>query len=113
MKFKLHELTDIVRQSGDPEFAALLSRIREDKYTADDITEIKTLEDTDTSTWSDEVIHLYMTNNLAGTRNDECFAKLANENNPIITVNVKDQGPKNTSVPSDIPFSKTGNMKKH
>ena len=40
-------------------------------------------------------------------------AKLASEDNPIVTINSKDQGPKNTSVPSDVPFSKTGNMKKH
>ena len=54
LKFKLHELNEIVRQSGDPEFAALLLRIREDNHTAEDITEIKTLENTDTSTWPDQ-----------------------------------------------------------
>ena len=41
LKFKLHELTEIVRQSGDPVFAALLLRLREGKQTADDIIEIK------------------------------------------------------------------------
>ena len=41
LKFKLHELTEIVRQSGDTKFAALLLRLREGKHTAEDVTEIK------------------------------------------------------------------------
>ena len=113
LKFKLHELTEIVRQSGDPRFAALLLRLREGKHTADDIADIRKLEDTDTTTWPDEFTHLYMTNYLAGSRNDECLAKLESETNPIITVNAKDRGPKNTTVPGNIPFSYTGNLKKH
>ena len=113
LKFNLHELTEIVRQSGDPEFAALLLRLREGKHTEDDITEIRKLEETVTSTWPDEITHLYMTNYLAGCRNEECLSRLENEINTIITVNAKDQGPKNTSVPGDVAFSSTGNMKKH
>ena len=54
LKFKLHELTEIVRQSGDPEFAQLLLRLREGKHTTDDIAFIRKLEDTDTTTWPDE-----------------------------------------------------------
>lgn len=50
-----------------------------------------------------------MNNYLAGCRNDECLAKLESESCIIKTVNAKDQGPKNTTVP----FSYTGNMKKH
>ena len=111
LKFNLHELTEIVRQSGDPEFAALLLRLREGKHTEDDITEIRKLEETVTSTWPDEITHLYMTNYLAGCRNEECLSRLENEINTIITVNAKDQGPKNTSVPGDVAFSSTGNMK--
>jgi hypothetical protein len=112
LKFKLHELTEIVRQSGDPEFAALLLRLREGKHTPADVAEIRKLEDTDTTTWPDEVTHLYMTNYLAGCRNDECLARLESETCTIKTVNAKDQGPKNTTVPDDVPFSYTGNMKK-
>ena len=112
LKFKLHELTEIVRQSGDPEFAALLLRLREGKHTPDDIAEIKMLEDTDTTNWPHEVTHLYMTNYLAGCRNDECLAKLESETCSIKTINAKDQGPKNTTVPEDLSFSLTGNMKK-
>ena len=53
-----------------------------------------------------------MTNYLAGCRNDECLAKLESETSPIKTVNAKDQGPKNTTVPEDLPISYTGNLKK-
>ena len=112
LKFKLHELTEVVRQSSDPEFAALLLRLREGKHTADDITEIRKLEETDMSSWPEEVTHLYMTNFLADCRNNECLSRLETEDNTIITVNAKDQGPKNTTVPDDIAFSNTGNMKK-
>ena len=112
LKFKLHELTEIVRQSGDPVFAALLLRLREGKQTADDIIEIKKLKDTDTSTWPEEVTHLYMTNFLANNWNEECLSRLESEDNQIVTVVAKDLGPKNTTIPIDIPISNTGNMKK-
>ena len=112
LKFQLHELTEIVRQSGDPEFAALLLRLREGKHTVGDIAEIKKLEHTDTSTWPDQVIHLYLTNFLAGQYNNECLSQLKTEANEIVYVVAKDEGPKNTRIPIDIPISKTGNMKK-
>ena len=113
LKFKLHELTEIVRQSGDPEFAELLLRLREGKHTTDDVAKIRSLEETDMSTWPDEITHLYLYNHLANARNEECLSRLASEDNPIRVVKAKDQGPKNTSVPDDIAFSNTGNMKKH
>ena len=53
-----------------------------------------------------------MTNFLADCRNNECLSRLETEDNTIKTVNAKDQGPKNTTVPDDIAFSNTGNMKK-
>ena len=56
--------------------------------------------------------HLYITNFLAGRYNDECLYNLKSEDNQIIVVNAKDQGPKSTTVPSDLPISKTGNLKK-
>ena len=89
LRFKLHELTEIVRQSGDPEFAALLLRLREGKQTADDITEIKKLEHTDTSTWPGHVTHLYMTNFLAGRYNERCLSELRTDGNEILTVIAK------------------------
>ena len=112
LKFKLHELTEIVRQRCDPEFAELLLRLREGKHTVDDLKEIKSLEDTDTTNWPDEVTHLYMTNYLAGCRNDECLARLETEASPIQTIYAKDIGSRNITIPSDLPFSSTGNLKK-
>ena len=85
-------------------------RLREGVHTFEDISEIAKLEETDTSNWPEEVTHLYMTNHLAGCRNDECLAKLMSETNPIRTVNAKDQGPKNTTVPDDLAFAATRNM---
>ena len=111
LKFKLHELTEIVRQSSDPEFAALLLRLREGKHTADDVVEIKKLEHTDTSSWPDQVTHLYMTNFLAGRYNEQCLSELSTEDE-IVTVIAKDEGPKNTKIPIDLAISSTGNLKK-
>ena len=112
LKFRLHELTEIVRQRSDPRFAELLFRLREGKHTVDDIAEIKKLEHTDTSMWPDQVTHLYITNFLAGRYNELCLCELETEDNKIITVIAKDKGPKNTTIPVDIPISSTGNMKK-
>ena len=78
----------------------------------DDVTEIKKLEHTDTSAWPDQVTHLYMTNFLAGRYNDQCLSELQSEDNVILTVIGKDQGPKNTTIPDDRPITSTGNMKK-
>ena len=43
-KFKLHELTEIVRQQEDPEFAEVLSRVRTGVHTAEDTAILKTIE---------------------------------------------------------------------
>ena len=67
--FKLFELSEIVRQKGDPEFAEILSRVRTNKYTAEDITFLKNLERNDHI--SEDVIHLYMTNKQASSHNEE------------------------------------------
>ena len=49
-KFQLHELVEIVRQSSYPDFAQLLNRVREGQLTNDDLTQIKTLANTNTAT---------------------------------------------------------------
>ena len=112
LKFKLHELTKIVRQSDDPEFAAILSRVREGKHTSDDIVEIKKLEHTDTSSWPEEYTHLYMTNHLSDVWNKTSISKLENSNNPIVTINAYDTGPTNTIVPATVKVSDTSNLQK-
>ena len=47
--FNLFELMEIVRQSSDPDFAKILSRVREGKKTDTDILEIEALALTDTT----------------------------------------------------------------
>ena len=108
--FKLHELTKIVRQNSDPEFAYLLSRLREGKHTKDDINEIKKLESTDMASWPDEVTHLYITNHLSDTHNDTCLSKLQKAGKSFITVTSKDKG--SINVPDHLTIGHTGNLRK-
>ena len=41
--FEMKELTEIVRQSSDPSFAALLNRLREGNHTKEDVQKIHSL----------------------------------------------------------------------
>ena len=74
-----YELTDIVRQSSDPEFADVLSRVCEGNHTPKDIEKIKALEDTDTSNWQEKAVSLYLTNYLAGKENEKALKQINNE----------------------------------
>lgn len=47
--FKIYELTEIVRQSSDPQLAHIFNTIREGNHTEDDVRETKSLANTDTS----------------------------------------------------------------
>ena len=69
--FKLHELTEIVRQNGDPESAALLNKMRESNHTYEDIEFIKSLSETDTTNWPANSCKLYMTNRLVDMENEK------------------------------------------
>ena len=77
-EFLLHELTEIVRQSGDPEFAALLNRLREGNHTKQDIEVIKSFEHTDTSDWPKTYMKMFITNYLVDLENDKCLKQLPN-----------------------------------
>ena len=83
-KFLLHELTEIVRQINDPEFAEMLSRIREDEHTDEDIEEIKKLEFTDKSLWPDGVVQAVLTNERAREINENAITNLNSEITTII-----------------------------
>ena len=78
-KFQLHELVEIVRQSSDPDFAHLLHRVREGQHTNDDLTQIKALANTDTTTWFDEFVKFYLNNYLAGKINDSSICTIDSE----------------------------------
>ncbi|KAK6181799.1 hypothetical protein SNE40_009583 [Patella caerulea] len=55
--FQLIELTEIVRQKGDPVFAEVLSRIRTGYMTHGDIEVLNQLENTDTSNFPIDTVH--------------------------------------------------------
>ena len=77
--FVLHELTEIVRQRSDPEFAELLKRLREGKNTQHDIEIMKGLDQTDTSTWPTDYVKLFLINHLVNKTNMEALTNLGSE----------------------------------
>ena len=77
--FVMHELKDIVRQVGDPHFAQLLNRLREGNQTNKDIEDIKAMEYTDVSTWPEDHVRLYLTNNLKDRHNITSINRLMDE----------------------------------
>ena len=85
--FLIYELKEVVRQSGDPEFAEILNRVREGEQTDADITEIKALERTDTTMWPNGFTKVYLTNQLANMENERCITALKTD---TIVINAKD-----------------------
>ena len=113
--FRLHELTEVMRQSGDPEFAELLNRVRIGKQTDEDIEAIHELENTDVSTWPENHLRSYMTNHLVNKRNLEVMNTATNA---IFTINAVDGRADNHTgafpynLSDDLEPGKTGNMKR-
>ena len=112
-KFQLHELVEIVWQSSDPDFAQLLNRVREGQQTDNDVIQIKALANTDTATWPDEFVKVYLNNYLAGQENEDCIGKLDSE---VVVIKAQD-GNKNIetntcsiSIPDNIGLSQTANL---
>jgi ATP-dependent DNA helicase PIF1 len=100
--FYLHELTEIVRQQGDPRLAEVMSHIRTGDYGEDDIEFLNSMtckccklqckskcqcECTCTSDWPIEPITLYFTNKLAEDHNTRVIESLGSE---IYTIRAKD-----------------------
>jgi ATP-dependent DNA helicase PIF1 len=116
--FCIHELTEIVRQSNDPEFAELLNRLREGNQTEQDIAEIKSLEQSDESEWPRDHVRLFMTNDLKNKHDDSCMKRLLEEdsNRVMHAFYAKDSkqdtrtGSHKVSVSPDLPITKTGNL---
>ena len=77
--FQLHGVVEIVWQSRDPNFAQLLKRVREGQQTDNGVIQIKALAKTDTVTWLDEFVKVYLDNYLAGQENEYCIGKLYSE----------------------------------
>ena len=113
--FKLHELTEVMRQSGDPEFAELLNRVRIGKQTDEDVAAIHELENTDVSIWPENHLRSYMTNHLVNKRNLEVMNTATST---IFTINAVDgradnhTGAFSYNLSDDLEPGKTGNLKK-
>ena len=112
--FKLHELVEIVRQSSDPEFAQILNRVREGKQTDDDVVQIQSLADTDTSGWPpNEFVKLYLSNYLANKENEESISNLDSE---VFVIKSEDSGKDletgtcSISIPDYLMLNKTANL---
>ena len=111
--FKLHELTVIVRQVEDPQFAELLSRIRTGDHTTEDVVFIKSLEHTSTDNWPEKHVRLFLTNRLTDQFNQEVLSSLPSEKIVISAKDsVKDSTTKRCSVvvPDDMPISSTAGL---
>ena len=114
--FQLHELTEIVRQNGDPEFAALLNRLREGNQTRSDIKFIESLSETDTSTWPADHCKLFITNRLTDNENEKHLAELCMQGHTVHTMYAKDSKRDIVTnlhvinVRNDAPISETGNL---
>ena len=111
-KFQDHELVEIVWQSSDPDFAQLLNRVQEGEQTDDDVIQIKTLANTDTTTWPDEFVKVYLNNYLVDQENEGCISKLDSE---VVILKAQDGNSNietNTcsiSIPDNINLSQTAN----
>ena len=68
-----------MRQSGDPAFAQLLNRVREEKHTLDDKEQIQSLANTDTSDWPKDCLRLYLTNYLTDQENKRRIVHIDSE----------------------------------
>ena len=110
--FLIYELTKIVRQVNDPEFAQMLNRIREAKHTDEDGRKLEALADTDTSDWPKGFVKMYITNLRANEENERCVKELGTK---VYTINAKDSSRDlETNVLAmsllDKPIHATGNL---
>lgn len=114
--FRLHELTEIVRQNGDPQFAALLNRMREGNHTPEDIKFVESLSKTDTSNWPADHCKLYMTNQLVDHENVKHLKKFQQQGLKVHTIYAKDakkdlaSNSHKINVKANASISDTGNL---
>ena len=110
--FMLHELIEVLRQSSDPDFAEILNRVREGEHTDDDVENIEALAETNTSTWPNGFVKVYITNHRSNIDNEQCMSALEET---ILIINAKDSArdvqTEILSVSlSDLDVHKTGNL---
>jgi hypothetical protein len=85
-KFKLFELTEIMRQRGDAEFCQALNNMSEGTMSNDDVSLIKSCEISDSRQPPDDAIWLFKTNVQCQKYNLEYFEKLTGDGAPSIAV---------------------------
>ena len=78
--FDMHELTEIMRQKDDIEFAELLNRLRENELTHNDIAILKTrVIQTDDPNYPSTSTHLFRENALVDSFNLQFIARLSSQ----------------------------------
>ena len=112
--FKLHELTEIFRQIGDPEFTKLLNKLRvarsADELEPSDIKQIRVLEES-LSNWPNTYIKLYLTNYKANEENELLLNEVGNDTIEIKAKHSRRDAKTGTcmvSVNPNAPLSSTG-----
>ena len=110
-EFKLYELDEIVRQSGDPEFAELLNRLREGNHTQADIEKIQSFEHTDTTEWPENFMKMYVTNNLKDQQNEKSLKSLQDWSNKRTSI-AKDESRQKVTLNKYVPINKTAGLPK-
>ena len=110
-EFILYELDEIVRQSGDSEFAALLNRLREGNHTSADIDKIKSFEHTDTTEWPENFMKMYLTNHLKDQQNDRSLRKCDDWANKLTSI-AKDESRPKVTLDKNVPINETSGLPK-
>ncbi|XP_078380327.1 uncharacterized protein LOC144663302 [Oculina patagonica] len=90
--FKMYELSEIMRQKDDKEFAELLNRLREGKHTEQDVEVLKgrilKVKPTESSDYPVNVTHLFSTNKAVDSHNIEIFNNAKNPKAHISAIDV-------------------------
>ncbi|XP_066913784.1 uncharacterized protein [Clytia hemisphaerica] len=110
-EFQLYELEEIVRQSGDSEFAELLNRLREGNHTSADIEKISSFEQTDTTEWPENFMKMYITNRLKDQQNSLCLRQCKEWGNKHTSL-AKDESRTKVSLKKDMPINETAGLPK-
>ena len=77
------------------------------------MTQIKTLANTNTATWPDEFVNVYLNNYLAGQENEDCIGILDSE---VVVIKAQDSNKDigtstcSTSIPDKIGLFQTANL---
>lgn len=81
--FQMFELTEIMRQKDDKEFAEILNRLREGKHTTDDLAKLKGALTTNDSKLSN-IPHLFATRKEVFGFNEKIFSQSSSEMKVVI-----------------------------